>query len=83
MTTVYAEVKLGESYAWGDRERFPSIAAVLHELRGGDDPSWYRPCDQDWPAGEYAAYIFRDWTADYPAYVVEVGPRGGLRVVPA
>ena len=79
---VYAEVKLGQSYVWGDREEYPSLRAVLHELTGGDDPSWYRPCDQDWESGEYCAFIFRPENRheEYPDWVVEVGPRGGLKV---
>jgi len=76
----------GNSYAWGEPEPYPSLKAVLEDVaedyRGKD--GLLRPCWGEWQPGDYIAWISvgPDYL-DYPDYVIEVGPRKGLKLVRA
>lgn len=83
----------GYSYAPSmpdDLEHFDSLREAVDACRyreSGSDS--YYPC-VEYGEGAYAARLYRghltasDLEGDaYPDYVIEVGPRGGMRAVPA
>lgn len=89
----------GHSYTWGDEaEPFATLADVAEEYRDRSrSGATYFPCwgEVDWPGdGETATigYLWchvegqddgRDYVGGYPDAILVVGPRGGVRVVPA
>ena len=89
----------GHSYTWGDEaEPFATLADVAEEYRDRQrSGATYFPCwgEVDVPAdGETATigYLWRhvpgqddgrDYVGGYPDAILVVGPRGGVRVVPA
>lgn len=88
----YASIWGGASYAWPDKpDRFDSLDAVMDEYRlreqlGRGSDGLATPCWGDRVSPEPVERVGHVWLSDpsgeaYPDFMLERGPRGGLRMV--